>query len=388
MTQSNWDYPTKVRAGIGCIKELPDICRKSGIRHPLLITDSGISGTDMVKNVLNDCQEKLGQCGFFDNVKSNPTGENVAQGLEVYHSGLHDGVIALGGGSVLDAAKAVALMSGQQHPLWTFEDIKGRADCVNVAGIAPLIAIPTTAGTGSEVGRAAVITDSSVPVKRTIFHPAMMPRVAILDGELTAGMSPQLTAATGADALTHCLESWCSPVYHPMSEAVAVKGMQMIKANLLRAFKNGQDLEARQEMLVASALGAVSFQRGLGGVHAIAQSLGALYDGHHGLLNAIVLPYVLTANRAKIETAMDYLARMLELGRPGFEGVMEWILELRQSLDIPHSLAEVGIDDQQATLVGEMAFTDGCSLTNPVRHSAQDYSKIFCQAVKGELQWS
>jgi hypothetical protein len=385
MTQSNWDYPTKVRAGIGRINELPDICRESGISNPLLITDSGISGTDMVKNALNHCREKLGHCGLFDNVKSNPTGENVAQGLDVYHSGRHDGVIALGGGSVLDAAKAVALMSGQQHPLWTFEDVKGQADCVNVAGIAPLIAIPTTAGTGSEVGRAAVITDSSVPVKRTIFHPAMMPRVAILDGELTAGMSPQLTAATGADALTHCLESWFSPVYHPMSEAVAVKGMQMIKANLFRAFQNGQDLDARQEMLVASALGAVSFQRGLGGVHAIAQSLGALYDGHHGLLNAIVLPYMLVANRAKIDASMDYLARALELERPGFAGVMAWILELRQSLGIPHTLAEVGIDDQQARLVGEMAFADGCSLTNPVRHSATDYSEIFCHAVKGVL---
>ncbi|MDH1609358.1 iron-containing alcohol dehydrogenase [Klebsiella aerogenes] len=385
MTLSNWDYPTKVRAGIGRIKELPEICREAGINNPLLITDSGISGTDMVKHALNHCRDKLGQCGLFDNVKSNPTGENVAQGVAVYHSGHHDGVIALGGGSVLDAGKAVALMSGQQYPLWMFEDIKGNSDCVNVAGIAPFIAIPTTAGTGSEVGRAAVITDSSVPVKRTIFHPAMMPRVAILDGELTVGMSPQLTAATGADALTHCLESWCSPVYHPMSEAVAVKGMQMIKANLLRAFQNGQDLQARQEMLVASALGAVSFQRGLGGVHAIAQSLGALYDGHHGLLNAIVLPYVLVANRPKIDASMDYLARALDLERPGFTGVMAWILELRQSLGIPHTLLDVGIDDQQATLVGEMAFADGCSLTNPVRHSAADYSKIFCQAVKGEL---
>ncbi|WP_122709792.1 iron-containing alcohol dehydrogenase [Pseudomonas viridiflava] len=384
MYNNDWHYPTSIRAGAGRAAELADACRVTGIKRPLLITDRFLGSTDMIRSAVEDCRQQLGHCGLFDRVKGNPTGTNVADGLEAYKAGDHDGVIAFGGGSALDAAKAVALMSGQTRPLWDFEDIGQNHLRANPLGIAPVIALPTTAGTGSEVGRASVITDEQAQVKRTILHIRMMPRIAILDANLTLDLPTHLTAATGADALTHCMESWCSPVWHPMAEAVSVKGMQMIKAYLPRVVADGQDLEARQQMLVASSLGAAAFQRGLGGVHAIAQSLGALYDQHHGLLNAILLPYVLEANRSALLQQMDDLAVYLRLPTPGFSGVMDWVLSLREQIGIPHTLADIGIHDQDAELVGRMAFADGCSHTNPIRHSAEAYAAIFTRAVRGQ----
>ncbi|WP_122559685.1 iron-containing alcohol dehydrogenase [Pseudomonas viridiflava] len=384
MYKNDWYYPTSIRAGAGRAAELADACRVTGIQRPLLITDRFLGSTDMIRSAVEDCRQQLGHCGLFDRVKGNPTGTNVADGLEAYKAGDHDGVIAFGGGSALDAAKAVALMSGQTRPLWDFEDIGQNHLRANPLGIAPVIALPTTAGTGSEVGRASVITDEHAQVKRTILHIRMMPRIAILDANLTLDLPTHLTAATGADALTHCMESWCSPAWHPMAEAVSVKGMQMIKAYLPRVVADGQDLEARQQMLVASSLGAAAFQRGLGGVHAIAQSLGALYDQHHGLLNAILLPYVLEANRSALLPQMDDLAVYLRLPTPGFSGVMDWVLSLREQIGIPHTLADIGIHDQDAELVGQMAFADGCSHTNPIRHSAEAYAGVFRRAVKGQ----
>ncbi|MEE4231571.1 iron-containing alcohol dehydrogenase [Pseudomonas viridiflava] len=383
MYNNDWHYPTSIRAGAGRAAELADACRVTGIKRPLLITDRFLGSTDMIRSAVEDCRQQLGHCGLFDRVKGNPTGTNVADGLEAYKAGDHDGVIAFGGGSALDAAKAVALMSGQTRPLWDFEDIGQNHLRANPLGIAPVIALPTTAGTGSEVGRASVITDEQARVKRTILHIRMMPRIAILDANLTLDLPTHLTAATGADALTHCMESWCSLAWHPMAEAVSVKGMQMIKAYLPRVVADGQDLEARQQMLVASSLGAAAFQRGLGGVHAIAQSLGALYDQHHGLLNAILLPYVLEANRSALLQQMDDLAVYLRLPTPGFSGVMDWVLSLREQIGIPHTLADIGIHDQDAELVGQMAFADGCSHTNPIRHSAEAYAGVFRRAVRG-----
>ena len=383
MYNNDWHYPTSIRAGAGRAAELADACRVTCIKRPLLVTDRFLGSTDMIRSAVEDCRQQLGHCGLFDRVKGNPTGTNVADGLEAYKAGDHDGVIAFGGGSALDAAKAVALMSGQTRPLWDFEDIGQNHLRANPLGIAPVIALPTTAGTGSEVGRASVITDEQARVKRTILHIRMMPRIAILDANLTLDLPTHLTAATGADALTHCMESWCSPAWHPMAEAVSAKGTQMIKAYLPRVVADGQDLEARQQMLVASSLGAAAFQRGLGGVHAIAQSLGALYDQHHGLLNAILLPYVLEANRSALLQQMDDLAVYLRLPTPGFSGVMDWVLSLREQIGIPHTLADIGIHDQDAELVGQMAFADGCSHTNPIRHSAEAYAGVFRRAVRG-----
>jgi alcohol dehydrogenase class IV len=382
---ANWNYPTAVKVGVGRVRELPEWCKSVGMKKPLLVTDPGLAALPMVADAVKSCLEAGLECASFHDIKGNPTGGNVENGVAAYKAGGHDGVIAFGGGSAIDAAKAVALMVGQNRPLWDFEDVGDNHLRVNADGIAPVVALPTTAGTGSEVGRASVITDEAVPVKRTILHLRMLPRVAILDAELTLGLPPQLTAATGMDALTHNLEAYCTPGYHPMANGIALEGIRMIGAYLPRVMADGGDLEARQHMLVASSLGATAFQRGLGGVHAIAQTLGALYDSHHGLLNAILMPYVLKANERAVADHIAALGRYLDLRPATFSAFMDWLLTLRSSVGIPHSLREIGIDDRDEELVGRMSLADGCSTVNPIAFTAHEYSGIFRAAVQGTL---
>jgi len=382
---ADWNYPTAVKVGLGRVRELPAWCRSVGMKKPFLITDPALAARPMIAAALSACREAGLGCALFHGIKCNPTGRNVEDGVAAFRAGGHDGVIAFGGGSALDAAKAVALMVGQRRPLWDFEDVGDNHRRVNPDAIAPVVAVPTTAGTGSEVGRASVITDEEARVKRTILHLRMLPRVAILDAELTVSMPPPLTAATGMDALAHNLEAYCTPGYHPMANGIALEGMRMIGTHLPRAVADGRDMEARQQMLVASALGAAAFQRGLGGVHAMAQPLGALYDSHHGLLNAILMPYVLKANEPAVADHVAAAARYIDLRPATFAGFMDWLLTLRETVGIPNRLKDIGIDDADAELVGRMAVEDGCSLVNPIAFTAQDYTRIFRRAVHGEL---
>jgi alcohol dehydrogenase class IV len=382
---ANWNYPTAVKAGAGRIRELPTVCQALGMRNALLVTDPGLAPLPMVRQAVQACEAAGLRCAVFSKIKGNPTGQNVSDGVQAYLAGAHDGVIAFGGGSALDAAKAVALLAGQDRPLWDFEDIGDNYLRVNVARMAPVVAVPTTAGTGSEVGRASVITDEQAQVKRIIFHARMLPAVVILDPELTVGLPPKMTAATGMDALSHNLEAYCSPFYHPMAAGIALEGMRMIKDWLPRAVSDGSDLEARLNMLVASSMGATAFQRGLGAMHALAHPLGALYDAHHGTLNAVLMPYVLQANRGAIEDRIAALARYLDLPQPTFDGFLEWVLALRQQVGIPHTLAEIGIDAAKAELVGRMAVADASSGTNPIGFSESEYADILRRAVAGTL---
>ncbi len=381
----NWNYPTSVRVGAGRISELAEACKQLGMQAPLLVTDPGLAALPMIHEALRQCRDAGLNAEIFSSIKGNPTGQNVMDGVLVYRVGHHDGVIAFGGGSALDAAKAIALMAGQDRPLWDFEDVGDNYLRVNVAGMAPVVAVPTTAGTGSEVGRASVITDDDAHVKRIIFHARMLPALVILDPELTTGLPPGITAATGMDALSHNLEAYCSLLFHPMAEGIALEGMRLVKEYLPRATAQGTDLEARLKMLVASSMGATAFQRGLGGMHALAHPLGALYDAHHGTLNAILMPYVLQANRSSIEPQMERLGRYLNLPRQDFTGVLDWVLELRSEVGIAHNLAEIGIDDRQIERVGQMAIADAASGTNPIQFDAAQYSAIFTRALNGQL---
>lgn len=386
MTYSaNWNYPTNVRVGAGRIGELAGLCKSMGMQSPLLITDPGLAALPMLKAVVENLNDAGLNCGLFSAIKSNPTGENVEAGTEYYKQHQHDGVIAFGGGSALDAAKAVALMVGQDRPIWDFEDVGDNWLRVNVEGMAPVVAIPTTAGTGSEVGRASVITDAQKQLKKIIFHPEMLPAQVILDPELTVGLPPVITAATGMDALSHNLEALCSPFYHPMAQGIAVEGIKLVQAYLPRAVTDGGDIEARTQMLVCSSMGATAFQKGLGGMHALAHPLGALYDAHHGTLNAILMPYVLQANKPAIEPLIAGVARYMGLQQADFEGFMSWVLELREELGIPHTLAGIGIDTGRADMVGQMAIEDPSAGGNPISFSADQYRQIFVQAVNGEL---
>lgn len=382
---SNWNYPSNISAGAGRIAELPDACRSLDIQRPLLVTDPGLAALPMVRQALGQCETGGLGCRLFSDLRSNPCGDDVAAGVAAFSAGNHDGVIAFGGGSALDVGKAVALMSGQDRPLWDFEDSGANWKRANEAAIAPIVAVPTTAGTGSEVGRAAIITDQERCLKKIIFHPGMLPRQVILDPELTVGLPPHITAATGMDALSHNLEALCSPGYHPMAEGIAIEGIRLVREFLPVAVKDGGNLDARLQMLVASTMGATAFQKGLGAMHALAHPLGALYDAHHGLLNAILMPYVLSANQSAIEARISRLSAYIGLTEPDFAGFLSWILELRSQLAIPHSLAEIGIDHHIADRVATMACEDPSAGGNPIAFSSAQYRQIFLRAVTGDL---
>lgn len=381
---NSWNYPTAISVGVGSIAGLSNHCALHGFTAPLLVTDPGVAELDMTQAVILQLQNAGLRIAVFSDIKSNPTGENVAAGAAAFRAGEHDSVIAFGGGSALDAGKSIAMVARQKLSLFEYADEAGSA-AINAALIAPIIGIPTTAGTGSEVGRAAVITDTLEQRKRILFHPRLLPVQVILDPELTTGLPQNITAATGMDALSHNLEALSALSFHPMAAGIALEGIRLVKEFLPRAYLDGNDVEARTHMLVASSMGAISFQRGLGAMHALSHPLGAVYDAHHGLLNAIVMPYVLKANERVIAPTLECAARALDLPSHSFDGFLDWVLALRRQLGIPHTLAEIGIDDREALRIGEMAAADTTAAGNPIVFSAEEYSSLFKKIVRGEM---
>jgi hypothetical protein len=379
--RGNWNYPTTIWAGPGRIAELGKACASAGIRRPLIVTDEGLIGAPMIKGALADLKD----AALFGAVRGNPALRHVEAGLLAFRAGGHDGVVAFGGGSALDAGKVVAFMSGQTRPLWDFEDVGDWWTRANPAGIAPVVAVPTTAGTGSEVGRAGVILNEETHQKKIIFHPQMMPRIVILDPELTVGLPPAVTAATGIDAFVHCFEAYCAPGFHPLADGIALEGMRLIHRYLPRAYADGKDIEARSYMLAAASMGATAFQKGLGGVHAIAHPVGSWFNTHHGLTNAVILPYVMTFNRAAIADKADVIARVLDLPAHSFDGFFTWVLKMRADLGIPHSLADIGVNADNAAVIGREAALDPSAGGNPISVDAAQLEKIFLAAVGGRL---
>ena len=379
--KANWNYPTRVWAGPGRIAELPAACAQLGIRRPLLVTDEGLREAPMV----GAARALVPGTGLYAGVRGNPVAAHVDAGLAAYRQGGHDGVIAFGGGSALDVGKLIAFMSGQTRPLWDFEDVGDWWTRADARGIAPVVAVPTTAGTGSEVGRAGVVTNEATHQKKIIFHPGMMPGVVISDPELTVGLPAGVTAATGFDAFVHCFEAYCAPGFHPLADGIALEGMRLIQAYLPRACENGRDIEARSRMLAAASMGATAFQKGLGGVHALAHPVGAFFNTHHGLTNAVILPYVIVHNRSAIESQLRVIARVLDLqGEPG-AALLDWVLEFRKRLKIPHTLAEIGVTLDNPEVIGREAAIDPSAGGNPVPTDAETYARLFRSAVKGDL---
>ncbi|GAC1661778.1 MAG: iron-containing alcohol dehydrogenase [Steroidobacteraceae bacterium] len=379
--RANWNYPTTIWAGPGRIAELPAACALLGIRRPLLVTDEGLREAPMVRRA----RELVPGSGLFARVRGNPVAANIEDGLTAYRDGAHDGVIACGGGSALDAGKVIAFMSGQTRPLWDFVDVGDWWTRADRRGIAPIVAVPTTAGTGSEVGRAGVVINEATHQKKIIFHPQMMPGVVISDPELTVGLPPAITAATGIDAFVHCFEAFCAPGFHPLADGIALEGMRLIQTYLPRACENGKDIEARSRMLAAASMGATAFQKGLGGVHAIAHPVGAHFNTHHGLTNAVLLPYVIVHNRQAIEAHVPVIARALNLSGEPFGAVFDWVLGFRKRLNIPHSLEEIGVPLTNPDTIGHEASLDPSAAGNPLPTDAAGYARIFRSAVKGDL---
>lgn len=363
---SNWSFPTAVRFGNGRISELHAIASELGSSRPLVVTDNGLKDLYPVQRALQALRAGGLEAALFHNVKPNPTGTNVADGVDALRSGRHDLVVAVGGGSALDAAKAIALMASQTIPMWDLEDIGDNWKRADTSHLAPVIAIPTTAGTGSELGRSSVITHEDDKRKVIVFHPRMMPNVVVMDPELTTGLPSHITAATGMDALSHALEAYCAPSFHPMAEGVALNALRLIKQWLPVATLDGGNLEARGQMLIASGMGCVALQKGLGAMHALAHPLGALHDAHHGLLNAVLMPYVIKFNTPAIEDKLNFLGRFLDLPSPTAAGVIDWIFEVRETLAIPHTLAQMGVNDIDIDKVAMMGAVDPCAGGNPV----------------------
>ncbi len=378
--RANWNYPTSVRFGAGRIGELADAVRVAGMTNPLFVTDPVLAKLPMTQQAA----ASLGNASIFSDIKSNPIEANVTAGVAALKRGGHDGVVAFGGGSALDVGKLIAFMAGQARPVWDFEDIGDSWTRANADTIAPVVAVPTTAGTGSEVGRAGVITDERSHTKKIIFHPKMMPKVTICDPELTVGMPAIITAGTGMDAFSHCLEAYCGPFYHPLADGIAVEGVRLVKENLKIAVQDGKNLQARAHMMSAAAMGATSFQKALGAIHALSHPVGSLYDTHHGLTNGVFMPYVLVFNRKAIEDRIGRLAAYIGL-KPRFRAFLDFVLELRAETGVPHTLAGLNVGDDKIDTIVEMAPKDPTAGGNPVPLDKRAARTIFNRALEGRL---
>lgn len=377
---ANWSYPTAIRFGAERIKELGQACAECGIKKPLLVTDKGLASLPITTEVLDLLQaEGLGRAMFSD-VDPNPSDINLDAGVRAYRQGGHDGVIAFGGGSGLDLGKVVAFMAGQSRPVWDFEDVDDWWSRADADAIAPIIAVPTTAGTGSEVGRAGVITNSETHVKKIIFHPKILPSIVICDPELTIGMPEMITVGTGMDAFIHCLEAYSSPFYHPMSQGIALEGMRLAWENLPKVVADGADLEARGHMMSAALMGATAFQKGLGAMHALAHPVGAVFNTHHGMTNAVVMPAVLRFNRAAIEQRIDAAAAYLAI-KGGYDGFYEAVLAMRASLGVPDRLSALGVSAERIDDLAAMAVNDPSAGGNPVKLTLAAAKALYVETV-------
>lgn len=382
--RGNWNYPTSIKFGAGRISELADAVKAVGITRPLLVTDPFLATQPMVAAAKAQLDAAGLPCAIFSDVKPNPVAANVDAGIKVLRAGKHDGVVAFGGGSALDAGKVIAFMAGQTRPMWDFEDVGDWWTRADPKGIAPIIAVPTTAGTGSEVGRAGVITDETTHTKKVIFHPLMMPKIVICDPELTVGMPRMITIGTGMDAFAHCLEAYCGPFYHPLADGIALEGMRLVKEFLPRAAKDGTDIEARAQMMSAAAMGATAFQKALGAIHALSHPVGSLYNTHHGMTNAVFMPYVLEFNRPVIEEKMARVAAYLGL-TPSYSGFLDFVMKLRADLGVPHTLPDFGVANPDIALMATMSPNDPTAGGNPVPLDEAAARNLFERAMRGEI---
>ena len=380
MQNMNWNYPTNVWFGVDRSKEIQQACDTLGIKNPLIVTDPGLLQTSIIDEINSGLSSNT---QIYSDVQGNPTGSNVTNGVKVFLEGNHDGVIAIGGGSGMDAGKGIAFLAHQTKPLWDFEDIGDWWTRADSSVIKPIIAIPTTAGTGSEVGRAAVFLNEENHKKKIIFHPKMLPQIAILDPSLTLNLPKSITAGTGMDALAHCIEAYSSPFYHPMAEGTALEGLRLVKENIQEVYHNGNNVEARSHMLVASMMGAAAFQKGLGAIHSITHPVNSLYKTHHGTTNGTVMPFVLNYNRSTIEEKFTRLANFLDI-KNGFEGIVDWIIELKKDMEIPETLKDMGVNEGDEIKLAPLAQEDPSTGANPLEMTVERFQELILNCISGK----
>ncbi len=374
--KSNWNYPTTIWVGKNRINDLSIACENLNIKKPLFVTDKDLIELQVIKNVLQELKKNIKQVSIFCDFTGNPVGENVDQGVKEFKNNNCDGVIAIGGGSALDVGKAIAFMSCQTRPIWDFEDIGDYWKRANDKNIAPIIGVPTTAGTGSETGRASAIINKKTGVKKIIFHPQILPKVVICDPELTVEMPKSITAGTGLDAFAHCVEAFSSPHYHPMSQGIAVEGMRLVIENLGKVYLDGKDIDARANMMSAALMGATAFQKGLGAIHALSHPVGAMHHTHHGTTNAVCMPAVLKLNEPKICDRFNSVTGYLGI-KNGFSGFKAFVDEFNASLNIPSKLANLGVDEPDLDKLISGALSDPSCGGNPVELNEKNVQSLF-----------
>ena len=379
MQNMNWNYPTNVWFGVDRSKEIQEACDTLGIKNPLIVTDPGLLQTSIIDEINSSLSSNT---QIYSDVQGNPTGSNVTNGVKVFLEGNHDGVIAIGGGSGMDAGKGIAFLAHQSKPLWDFEDIGDWWTRADSSVIKPIIAIPTTAGTGSEVGRAVFLNEENHK-KKIIFHPKMLPQIAILDPSLTLNLPKSITAGTGMDALAHCIEAYSSPFYHPMAEGTALEGLRLVKENIQEVYHNGNNVEARSHMLVASMMGAAAFQKGLGAIHSVTHPVNSLYKTHHGTTNGTVMPFVLNYNRSTIEEKFNRLANFLDI-KNGFEGIVDWIIELKKEMEIPETLKDMGVNEGDEIKLAPLAQEDPSTGANPLEMTVERFQELILNCISGK----
>ncbi len=379
--KTEWNYPTSIRFGAGEISELPNVCKKLGIERPLLVTDPGIAKLDMIQLAIDQNSSQGLQTGLFSQTQPNPISKNVDDGVSFFRAGKFDGIIGWGGGSSIDTAKAIAFMAGQTSPIWHFEDKGNNWLRASTKEIPPIIAIPTTSGTGSEVGRASVITDETKRIKKVIFHPKMMPDFVLCDPVLVTGLPSSLTAFTGMDAIIHCFEAFCSPTYHPMADGIALEGLKLASVWLPKAFADGQDIEARGHMMSVALMGATAFQKGLGAIHSLSHPVSAIYNTHHGLTNAVFMPYVIKRNYPVIKDKLRTISAYLNLANKGYVGIIDWVLSLRENFKVPMSAFKLGVKPEDLDRLSVMAYEDPTIATNPLPIGISEIRNLYEDAL-------
>ena len=380
MQNMNWNYPTNVWFGPDRSQQIQQACDALGIKNPLIVTDPGLLHTPIIDEINSNLSSKT---NVYSDVQGNPTGSNVTNGVKVFLEGDHDGVIAIGGGSGMDAGKGIAFLAHQSRPLWDFEDIGDWWTRADSDVIKPIIAIPTTAGTGSEVGRAGVFLNEENHKKKIIFHPKMLPQIAILDPSLTINLPKGITAGTGMDALAHCLEAYSSPFYHPMAEGTALEGLRLVKENIQEVYHNGKNIEARAHMLVASMMGAAAFQKGLGAIHSITHPVNSLYLTHHGTTNGTVMPFVLNYNRSMIEDKFVRLANFLDI-KGGFDGIVQWVIDLKKEMEIPETLKDMDVQPGDEVKLAPLAQEDPSTGGNPLEMTEEKFQELIANCISGK----
>jgi len=380
MQNMNWNYPTTVWFGPNRSQQIQQACDALSVKNPLIVTDPGLLQTPIIDEINSNLSSKT---NVYSDVQGNPTGSNVTNGVKVFLEGNHDGVIAIGGGSGMDAGKGIAFLAHQSRPLWDFEDIGDWWTRADSDVIKPIIAIPTTAGTGSEVGRAGVFLNEDNHKKKIIFHPKMLPQIAILDPSLTINLPKGITAGTGMDALAHCLEAYSSPFYHPMAEGTALEGLRLVKENIQEVYHNGKNIEARAHMLVASMMGSAAFQKGLGAIHSITHPVNSLYHTHHGTTNGTVMPFVLNYNRSTIEDKFVRLANFLDI-KGGFDGIVQWVIDLKKEMDIPETLKDMGVEPGDEVKLAPLAQEDPSTGGNPLEMTEEKFKELILNCISGK----